>query len=98
MSITAYHFWSPTCAPCKAIKPAVEDLKEEFASINWISVNTHDDKDNVSSKYGVTVVPTIVIEVKNNANEVTSVEKQVGTNIAQYYRIIRTAIRTSQQP
>jgi len=97
MSITAYHFWSPTCAPCKAIKPAVEDLKEEFPFINWVSVNTHDDKDNVSSTHSVTVVPTIVIEVKNNANEVTSVEKQVGSNIAQYYRIIRTAIRTSQQ-
>jgi thiol-disulfide isomerase/thioredoxin len=30
MSVQAYHFWSPTCAPCVALKPAVQDLKEEF--------------------------------------------------------------------
>ena len=24
--IVAYHFWSPTCGPCKVIKPAIEDL------------------------------------------------------------------------
>jgi thiol-disulfide isomerase/thioredoxin len=97
MSITAYHFWSPTCAPCKAIKPAVEDLKEEFSYISWVSVNTHDDKDGISSKYSVTLVPTIVIETKNDNGDVVLVEKQSGTNIAQYYRIIRSALRSSQQ-
>ena len=29
MTVIAYHFWSPTCQPCKVIKPAIEDLKEE---------------------------------------------------------------------
>lgn len=97
MTITAYHFWSPTCAPCKAIKPAVEDLKEEFPSIDWISVNTHDDADGVSSKYGVTVVPTIVLEVTNANGDVVSTEKHIGANIAGYYRIIRSALRVTQQ-
>ena len=44
MSVTVYHFWSPTCAPCKAIKPSIEDLKEEFPETTWVHVNTHDDK------------------------------------------------------
>jgi thioredoxin 1 len=97
MSITAYHFWSPTCGPCKVIKPIIEDLKEEFPSISWASVNTHDDKDGVSSKYNVALVPTIVIETKNANSEVISVEKHSGTGVAQYYRIIRNALRSIQQ-
>ena len=28
MNGTVYHFWSPTCNPCKVIKPVIEDLKE----------------------------------------------------------------------
>jgi thiol-disulfide isomerase/thioredoxin len=97
MSITAYQFWSPTCAPCKAIKPVVEDLKEEFSSITWLSINTHDDKDGMCSKYSVAVVPTIVVETKDASGKVISLEKQSGTNVAQYYRIIRNALRISQQ-
>jgi len=96
MSVTAYHFWSPTCAPCKAIKPAIEDLKEEFSQINWISVNTQDDKQLLGSKYGVTVVPTFVVESKDNKTNVVNLEKQTGTNIAGYYRIIRNALRITQ--
>ena len=90
MSVTAYHFWSPTCAPCKIIKPAVEDLKEEFSQIKWISVNTHDDKQGYAQKFGVTVVPTIVVEG-------SSIEKHSGTQIAGYYRILRNALRSTQQ-
>ena len=87
MSITAYHFWSPTCAPCKAIKPSIEDLKEEFVSVNWVSVNTQDDKNGYAEKFGVSVIPTIVVVVDD------SIERHTGTAIAGYYRIIRNAIR-----
>jgi len=92
MSITAYYFWSPTCAPCKAIKPAIEDLKEEFPQITWVSVNTHDDQLLLSKQYSVSVVPTVVVEVKD-----VSTERHSGTAIAGYYRIIRNAIRATGQ-
>lgn len=91
MSVTAYHFWSPTCAPCKAIKPAIEDLKEEFSNIKWVSVNTHDDKEGCAQKFGVSVVPTIVVDSGS------SVERHSGTQVAGYYRIIRSALRATQQ-
>jgi thiol-disulfide isomerase/thioredoxin len=97
MSITAYQFWSPTCAPCKAIKPVVEDLKEEFSSITWLSINTHDDKDGMCSKYSVAVVPTIVVVSIKDDGEIVSIEKQSGTNIAGYYRIIRGGLKAIQQ-
>jgi thiol-disulfide isomerase/thioredoxin len=84
----AYHFWSPTCAPCRVIKPAIEDLKEEFPDIKWTSVNTHLDTHNFSTKYGVNVVPTIVF-VKNGAE----VGRHSGTNMGIYYTLAR---RTAQ--
>jgi thiol-disulfide isomerase/thioredoxin len=67
MSIKAYHFWSTTCSPCNAIKPAVQELREEFDSIQWVSVdftkrNTAPDLPQLE----VTKIPTIVVEVKQD--------------------------------
>jgi thiol-disulfide isomerase/thioredoxin len=97
MSVTAYHFWSPTCAPCKAIKPAIEDLKEEFPLINWVSVDTHNDTHKHAELYKVTVVPTVVIVLTSDKGENLSIEKHSGTNIAGYYRIIRNGMRSIQE-
>ena len=97
MSVQAYHFWSPTCTPCVALKPAVEDLKEEFPQVQWTTINTHDDKGEFSQKYKVKVVPTIVFESKNSQGIVVLTERHSGTNISGYYRILRNALRISQQ-
>jgi thiol-disulfide isomerase/thioredoxin len=96
MSVTAYHFWSPTCAPCKVIKPAIEDLKEEFPQVVWVSVNIHNDKEALAEQYGVSVVPTIVLKSKDRNGNVLAIEKQSGTNMSGYYRIIRNALRLTQ--
>jgi thioredoxin 1 len=86
MSIVAYHFWSPTCAPCKVIKPAVEDLKEEFEDVTWRSVNTHDDINGASARFNVSIVPTIVV-TKNDVE----IGRHSGTNMIIYYSILRKA-------
>lgn len=96
MSVTAYHFWSPTCAPCKVIKPAIDDLKEEFPQLAWVSVNLHDDSELLAGRYNVSVVPTIVVEFKDATGTIIGLEKQSGTNMAGYYRIIRNALRVTQ--
>lgn len=88
----AYHFWSPTCAPCKVIKPAIEDLKEEFPNVQWISVNTHADPDNYSGVMSVSVVPTIVV-VATDPNGNVSTDRHSGTSMMGYYRILRNAIK-----
>jgi len=93
MSITAYHFWSPTCGPCKVIKPSIEDLKEEFPQVKWVSVNTQDDEHNFSNKFGVTAVPTIVVMAKKG-DTVVYTEKHSGTTMASYYRILRSGVRS----
>jgi len=90
--IVAYHFWSPTCGPCKVIKPAIEDLKEEFPQVSWVTVNTHDDELNLAKRLDVSVVPTIVVVAEKNG-EIVYKEKHSGTAMASYYRILRNAVR-----
>ena len=85
--VTAFHFWSPTCNPCKVIKPAIEDLKEEFDQVEWSSVNTHDDKQGLASRFGVSVVPTIVV-VKGDQE----IGRHSGTAMMIYYSILRKAL------
>lgn len=86
--VIAFHFWSPTCAPCKAIKPSIETLKEDFEQVQWVSVNTHADPENIAGKFGVTMVPTMVVTKKNDI-----IGKVSGTAMAEYYRILRAATR-----
>ena len=86
-NITVLHFWSPTCRPCQVIKPAIEDLKEEFSQMKWISVNTHDDKEGYAQKTNVSVVPTIVV-FKNDVE----VARHSGSSIGIYYTILRKAL------
>ena len=97
MSIFAFHFWSPTCSPCVVLKPAVQDLKEEFPQVEWVSVNLHNDTEGLAQIYGVKIVPTIIFEARDKEGNVLSTEKQTGTNISTYYRSLRNALKTIQQ-
>lgn len=87
MSVVVLHFWSPTCGPCKVIKPAVEDMKEEFPQVQWVSINTHADTKNYSAEFKVSVVPTMVI-LKNNVE----IGRHSGSTIGIYYSLIRKAL------
>lgn len=82
------HFWSPTCGPCKVIKPALEDIKEEFeGKIQWLSVNTKQDIDGLTQTYNVLVVPTIIV-FKGNLE----IARYSGTQISIIYQIIRKGL------
>lgn len=87
--VVVLHFWSPTCGPCRVIKPALEDLKEEFAEQiqEWVSINTKEDPRGVAQRFGVTVVPTLIF-LKNNVE----VGRHSGSQIGIYYTLLRKAI------
>ena len=87
--MSVYVFSSPTCVPCNNIKPIIEDLKEEFSTLSWNSVNIQNDPQGLAQKYNITVVPTIVVESR------AGIERHSGSVIAQYYRILRNAVRSS---
>jgi thiol-disulfide isomerase/thioredoxin len=88
--------WSPTCGPCKTLKPVFEDLKEEFPQFTWVSVNTHDDKNGYATKFGVQFVPTLVLVVYKDDGEILMSEKKTGSNVAEYYRLIRNGLKFIQ--
>ena len=86
--IHVIQFSSPTCGPCKVIKPALEDIKEEFEErLDWNSVNIKDDPKGYTQKFGVSVVPTIIV-FKGN----TEIGRYSGTQIAIIYQLIRKAL------
>ena len=87
--VEAFHFWSPTCTPCITIKPAIDDLKEEFPTVKWTSVNTHIDLNGLGKKMGIQVVPTIVV-TKNGVE----VGRHSGTNMIVYYTLLKKALAT----
>ena len=84
--VVALHFWSPTCGPCKTIKPAIDALKAEFATVQWVSLNTHDDRGGYAARFNVAVVPTIVV-LKDDQE----VGRHSGTTMSIYYSILRKA-------
>lgn len=88
------HFWSPTCGPCMTIKPALEDVKEEFeGKIDWISVNTKEDKKGLSARFQVSSIPTFVV-FKGN----TEVGRYTGTQVSILYQLIRKGINSGTNP
>jgi|694.fasta_scaffold00564_61 thioredoxin 1 len=87
-SITGYLFSSPTCEPCRVMKPALQELKQDFDSLHWVDVNTKADPQNIAGRYGITHVPSMVVVRDGNL-----IGKVTGTGMAEYYRILRQATR-----
>ena len=66
-------FWAEWCGPCKMVSPIIDDLAKEYdgkAVIGKVNIDHHSQ---VSMKYGVRSIPTILM-IKNG--EV--VDKHVG--------------------
>lgn len=66
-------FWAEWCGPCKAIAPIIEDLSSEYEGKALIGKLNVDNNPEVSFKYGIRSIPTILF-IKNG--EV--VERHVG--------------------
>ncbi|MBB4035971.1 thioredoxin 1 [Dysgonomonas hofstadii] len=66
-------FWAEWCGPCRMVGPLVEELAEEYADKVIIGKVDVDNNDEITSKYGIRNIPTILF-IKNG--EV--VDKQVG--------------------
>jgi len=87
MSVTAFHFWSPTCGPCTHIKPVIEQMKEDFPAIKWETVNTHDDDKGIARMMKVLVVPTVVVY-----KDGVEFGRHSGTNVIMYFSLLRKAL------
>ena len=81
---TLYFFTSPTCGPCKAVKPVVSELTEDHPRLTWVTVDTTADPSNLGTLYRVTHVPTMV--AVNNGVEVG---RHSGTQLMGYFALTK---------
>lgn len=66
-------FWAEWCGPCRMVGPIVEELASEYDGKAVIGKVNVDDNREVSSKFGIRNIPTLLIF---KGGEV--VDKQVG--------------------
>ncbi len=61
-------FWAAWCAPCRMLAPIVEQVAEKYTgSARVVKLNV-DDNPNVSQKYGIKGIPTLIL-FKNGKEE-----------------------------
>ena len=54
-------FWAPWCGPCRMIAPVIDELAEEFDGKAAICKVNTDEQQELSMKFGVRSIPTILI-------------------------------------
>ena len=54
-------FWAEWCMPCKMIAPTIDELAREFAGKVKVGKVDTDANRNVSMKFGITAIPTIML-------------------------------------
>ncbi len=72
-SVTVVDFWAEWCGPCRMIGPIIEELSREYAGKVVVGKVNVDHNPEVSMKYGIRSIPTVLILKKGEV-----VDKQVG--------------------
>lgn len=57
-------FWAPWCGPCKMVGPIIDELAADYEGKAVIGKVNVDDNGDISIKYGVRNIPTILF-IKN---------------------------------
>jgi thioredoxin 1 len=53
-------FWAPWCGPCQMLGPVIEEISVEVKDVKVIKVNV-DEAQELSGKYGVSGIPTVML-------------------------------------
>ena len=62
-------FWAPWCGPCRMIAPIVDELATEYAGRITVAKINVDDNQGVTSQYGITSIPALLIFVGGELKE-----------------------------
>ncbi len=60
-------FWAEWCPPCKRLSPIVEEVSQEVSGKALVVKVNVDDAPELSAKYGVSSIPTLVLINKGEA-------------------------------
>ena len=71
--VSVVDFWAEWCGPCKMIGPIIEELHTDYEGKATIGKVNVDHNPEISSKYGIRSIPTILILKDGEV-----VDKQVG--------------------
>lgn len=72
--VAVVDFWAEWCGPCRMIAPIIEELSSEYEGKALIGKVNVDMNPEVSMKYGIRSIPTILILKDGEV-----VDKHVGT-------------------
>jgi thiol-disulfide isomerase/thioredoxin len=87
----AYFFTSATCSPCRAVKPVVAELQEDYKQVTWVMVDTGNDPGRFAATYNVTHVPTMVAVYDGK-----EIGRHSGTQLMGYFALLKRL--TQNQP
>ncbi len=76
--VAVIDFWAEWCGPCRMIGPIIEELASEYEGKALIGKLDVDSNPEVSMKYGIRSIPTILILKDGEV-----VDKQVGVTSKQ---------------
>jgi len=63
--VDCYADW---CGPCRMLSPIVDEVSEELKDVTFYKINV-DDAEDVSTKYGIMSIPTLLIFDKGELKE-----------------------------
>ena len=77
-------FTSPTCGPCRIIKPIVQDMLEDNSDFSWMFVDTTNDPTDLASRFNVQYVPTMVTLYNNQ-----EIGRNTGSQAMGYFHLLK---------
>lgn len=83
-TLKIFFFTSQTCGPCKAVKPVISELEDEYKQVLWTTVDTAVDPNRYATTYKITHVPTMVA-VSNG----TEIGRHSGTQLMGYFSLVK---------
>ena len=54
-------FWASWCRPCKMLAPTIDALETEFTNKATIAKLNVDENKEISSRYGIMSIPTVLL-------------------------------------